>query len=333
VAPNPDPQAASQTDLDGDANRRANAIAAGLPANFFVLNPAANEVHVYDSGAYSDYHALQIELRRRLSRGLQVNGSYQYALEGGSSFLGFHFGREMQPTANVRHAFKTQWTYTLPVGRDQRFGASLHPILNGIVGGWEFHGNGRVQARTVNIIGPQTNQVPTNRNVRLVGMTVDELTKEYHYRRTTDPVTGLPIVTVLPDDIILNTRRAFSTSTTSPTGYSDLGVPEGRYIAPANSADCIELKNGDCAPSTLLIRAPFFTRFDMGIGKKFPISVSVNFEFRVDVLNVFNNINFDPAVTAGFAANIFQTTTAYTDLNNTFDPGGRLGMLVFRLNW
>ena len=52
------------------------------------------------------------------------------------------------------------------------------PILNGIVGGWEFHGNGRVQARTVNIIGPNTQQNPTNRNVRLVGMTVDELTKE-----------------------------------------------------------------------------------------------------------------------------------------------------------
>lgn len=143
-----------------------------------MLNPAANQVNVYDSGAYSDYHALQIELRRRLSRGLQVNGSYQYALEGGSSFLGFHVGRELAPTANVRHAIKTQWTYAIPVGRDQRFGAGLHPILNGIVGGWEFHGNGRVQARTVNIIGPNTQQNPTNRNVRLVGMTVDELTKE-----------------------------------------------------------------------------------------------------------------------------------------------------------
>ena len=40
---------------------------------------------------------------------------------------------------------------------------------------------------------------------------------------------------MLPDDIILNTRRAFSTSPTSPTGYAALGVPEGRYIAPANS--------------------------------------------------------------------------------------------------
>ena len=52
---------------------------------------------------------------------------------------------------------------------------------------------------------------------------------------------------MMPDDVILNTRRAFNTSPTSPTGYSDLGVPEGRYFAPANCGDCIQLKAGDCA--------------------------------------------------------------------------------------
>ena len=115
----------------------------------------------------------------------------------------------------------------------------------------------------------------------------------YKFDIRDDPATGLQTRYMLPDDIILNTRRAFSTSTTSPTGYSELGVPEGRYIAPANSDDCIQLKAGDCAPRTLLVRAPFFTRFDIGVTKRFPISGSTNFELRVDVLNVFDNINFD----------------------------------------
>jgi len=35
----------------------------------------------------------------------------------------------------------------------------------------------------------------------------------------------------------------------------------------------------------------------------------------------------------GTAAGIFQTTTAYQDINNTFDPGGRVGEVVFRINW
>jgi hypothetical protein len=109
VNPNPGNSAA---DLDGSSTFRANAIAAGLPANFLVLNPAVDDVNVYDSGAYSDYHALQVELRRRLSHGLFANLSYQYAHEGGSAFDGFYYGREMVPSANVRSRHQD------PVGLD-----------------------------------------------------------------------------------------------------------------------------------------------------------------------------------------------------------------------
>src|SRR4029434_3256919 len=100
------------------------------------------------------------------------------------------------------------------------------------------------------------------------------------------------IVTMLPDDVILNTRRAFSTSPTTPDYYSALGAPEGRYIAPANSESCIQLKAGDCADRTLLISAPFFTRFDIGLTKRFPLQGRMSLELRVDVLNVLDNINF-----------------------------------------
>ena len=103
-------------------------------------------------------------------------------------------------------------------------------------------------------------------------MTQKEAQKLYKWDVRIDPATGLRTVYAMPDDVILNTRRAFSGSTTSLTGYSDLGVPEGRYFAPANSADCIQLKAGDCAPRTVMLRAPFFTRFDIGVTKRFPIA-------------------------------------------------------------
>ena len=138
---------------------------------------------------------------------------------------------------------------------------------------------------------------------------------------------------MLPDDVILNTRRAFSVSTTSQTGYSDLGAPEGRYIAPANGPDCIQLQAGDCAPRTLLIRAPFFMRVDLGWTKRFPISGNANAEVRFDLLNAFDNVNFSPVANPGTGAAIFQATAAYRDLSNTYDPGGRVGQLAFRLNW
>ena len=93
------------------------------------------------------------------------------------------------------------------------------------------------------------------------------------------------------------------------------------------------MKSGDCAPRTTLVRAPWFTRFDIGLSKRFETSSRVNFELRFDVLNVFDNINFNPTANPGSGATIFQVGSAYQDTSNTFDPGGRLGQIVWRINW
>ena len=106
----------------------------------------------------------------RLSRGLQAQVNYQYALERGSAFNGFRYGRTMDTGGHLRHAIKTNWDWTVPVGRGQRFGSNLHPLLDGILGGWSMNGVGRIQASMVNF-----------GNVRLVGMTKDELQDMYKF--------------------------------------------------------------------------------------------------------------------------------------------------------
>ena len=35
----------------------------------------------------------------------------------------------------------------------------------------------------------------------------------------------------------------------------------------------------------------------------------------------------------GNGETIFSTRTIYQDTDNTYDPGGRLGQLMFRINW
>jgi hypothetical protein len=193
------------------------------------------------------------------------------------------------------------------------------------VAGWQFNGAARMQARAASF-----------GNVRLVGMTKEEAQKLYKFEIRPDPQTGLSNVFTMPDDVILNTRRAFSVSTTSATGYSDLGVPTGRYFAPANSADCIQLKAGDCAPAALVLISPWFYRVDIGVTKRIVLGGSKSIEFRADVLNLFDNVNFtvtDNSRTPGTGAGIFQTTEAYRDLDNTYDPGGRLGQIALRFNW
>jgi len=327
AAPNPNPNAAA-VDLDYNLTRRTQAQNAGYAANFFIVNPDVNFANVIDSGAFSKYNALQLELRRRLSKGFSANANYQYAFEGGSIFDGFSFGRAWTETpvtgnSTVRHALKFQADWELPVGSGQRFGGGMGSLANGFLGGWSVTGVGRFQ-KTVEDLG----------NVRLVGMTLKDLQNEYKFYRKENASTGIDEIWMLPDEIILNTRRAYSTSNTSLDGYSaSLGAPTGRYIAPPNSADCVQVRAGDCAPRNVLLMSPWFKRVDFGVAKKVGIGGPRNVEVRFDLLNIFDTPNFTVVTNPGTGATIFRTTSAYTDASNTYDPGGRIGQLMIRFNW
>ena len=100
-------------------------------------------------------------------------------------------------------------------------------------------------------------------------MDKDELQREFKIRISQN-ATGSTIVMMMPEDIVTNTRRAFNVSATSANGYGGLGAPEGRYIAPASTGDCIFLYPGDCgAPKSIVINGPTFVRLDFRATKRF----------------------------------------------------------------
>ena len=80
-------------------------------------------------------------------------------------------------------------------------------------------------------------------------------------------------------------------------------------------------------------QARFDVRLDVGLNKRFQLKGRSSAEVALQVLNLLDNINFTAAANPGSGASIFQTTTIYQDQNNTYDPGGRLGQLMFRINW
>jgi hypothetical protein len=151
------------------------------------------------------------------------------------------------------------------------------------------------------------------------------------YKMRTDATTG--IITMLPEDVILNTRRAFTTSATSADGYGALGTPTGKYIAPASNANCVQVFAGDCGQRNFYLTGPVFTRFDFNAKKQFPFGGGKAFVFQLDILNLFDSVNFNPVFNPGSAATIFQVNSSYQDISGTYDPGGRLMQLVFRINW
>jgi hypothetical protein len=311
--------------LDSNATFRANALRAGLPANFFLTNPGLRGgANFTGNGGYTRYDALQLEVRRRLTAGLSVQANYQWAKAFSSARVSFRAPRVNELDTNtLRHAFKVSWGYELPIGRGKALLGNLGNVLDRIVGGWEVYGSGRVQSGQLYDFG----------NFRLVGMTGKELAKAFKLRFD----DTARVAYLLPQDIIDNTIRAFNASATSPTGYGTLGVPTGRYLAPASSATCQQIFSGQCAPQNLFVTGPKFTRFDLSVKKQIRITEKTNFELRAEFLNAFNNINFfNPSTNATQTPSnlqFMQVTTAYTDSSNTNDPGGRLVQLVARFNF
>jgi hypothetical protein len=318
----PDPLDAAN-DLHDSATFRANAIRAGLPPNFFVLNPDIDDANITRAAARTKYDALQIDLRRRLSRGLTVSANYTYAKTYESDLDTLRRDRFMLLADDgVPHAFKTTWFYELPVGRGKRFAGTINPWLNAVIGNWEFAGTGRLQVRDFRVEG-----------MRAVGMSEQELMDAFNIRVVRD-TAGTVTVWSLPQDIIDNTRRAFNTDPTSPTHYSADGAPTGRYIAPASFPGCVQVFATDCGePHNLYVRSPLFTRFDFSFKKRFPFGRGASFDLQLDLLNALDNVNFNSQFNPGGGATIFQVTSGYTDINTTFDPGGRLGQIIWRVNW
>jgi len=305
----------SNTGLFGTPERRANAARAGIPQNVFVANPGLlGGANVRQNLIDSHYDSLQIELRRRLSQGLLMQASYVY----GHTYLSdFYSARrpileslDTGSPGTLPHAFKTDWVYELPFGRGRRFGGNAGPIVDRIIGGWAFAGTARVQSGQTIDLG----------NVRLVGITAKELGElygRYEYPQVFTQNAPMRIYR-FPQDIIENTIRASSVSATSATGYGPQGPPTGRYIAPANGPDCIEVIEdfGDCGTRVREITGPKIWILDLSAVKRIQINGRINAEFRGEFLNAFNH----PTLTGG--------TTG------TVTPGGsRVVQLVTRINW
>jgi hypothetical protein len=325
----------SNTGLDGDALRRQNAAAAGLPANFFRANPdLLGGANVTGNGGYTRYNSVQVDLTKRLSHGLQFQGSYVYGVALATNRYSFRtLYRESLDTGNeglVTHAFKGNWVYELPFGEGRRFLSDSNGFVSRLVGGWSFDGVARIQSGQLMDFG----------NLRLVGMSLKELRNSIE--RQEYAVTGLntgarTLLYVLPKDIVENTVRAFSTSATSATGYGSLGPPTGRYLAPANGPDCIEPDSnagfGACGLNRLEVTGPRYVRFDLSAVKRVKLRGRLSFEFRGEMLNAFNHPNFTPAIPNFTPNNLNANNADNYRVTGLQENSSRIVQLVWRASW
>ena len=183
--------------------------------------------------------------------------------------------------------------------------------MDRIIGGWQVQGTVRLQSGRMVDFG----------NVRMVGFDIDELRDMYKLR-----IDENQRVYMLPQAVIDETIKAFSVSATSATGYGSLGAPSGKYFAPANGPDCIETAGnyGDCGARSIVVRGEMFKNVDISVSKTVPIKGRVRGEFRFEVLNLFNAINFSP---------VASTSTNATAHEVTGGGAVRFIQLVSRISW
>jgi hypothetical protein len=317
-------------------------------SNFFVVNPRSpGNSWIMDNAADSSYNALQVELRRRMSNGVLVQGSYVWS-KSLTNFYGNSSAAAGTPTTlrnlgldkgpaprDSRHGIKFDWIHELPFGPGQRFLNTNMPVVKKILEGWQWSGVFRMESGTPTLLlsgrGTFSNR---ESGVVLHNITLKELQNQVKIRKESvcDPVTGVckGVVFWLPQSIIENSQAAFEGAGRTLAQLN----PNAPYIGPPTEPGKLGQR--------IFLYGPWTSRWDLNLMKRTRITENSNFEFRVQFLNAFNQSILtirgpgtnDSSLTVG-GSGFGQTRNAYRDftVSGTNDPGGRLIEFQLRLNF
>lgn len=277
----------------------------------FVANPSTFVADVLLNGASSDYNSLQIEGRRRFASGLLLQANYTFSktltdAQGTGQTRFEPLLDNDQPKIersralfDVTHSFKANFLYELPFGEGP--GKLFNPsnkILQKIVSGFQISSILAVQ--TGSPLSIFSGRGTLNRGGRSAVNTVDT-------SLTTEQIKKLFGTFILPDGRIF---------------FIDPKVigADGRGVAPDGQAAFAGQVFFNPQPGTVgslgrfEFNGPTAYNIDFSIAKRTKISERVNFEFRAEFFNVFNNTVF-------FVGDLNVNSTTFGRINSTLtDP-------------
>lgn len=286
----------------------------------FLPNPNTYVADYVGNGSFSNYHALQAEIRQRLRGGFDFQANYTWSkaltdFEGSqqnfSGLLDLTLGNVVEKRRGINdltHVFKANAGYELPFGPGKRWANS--GAMSKVFGGIKLTGifvaqSGRpisfVSARgTLNRVGRSTiNTANTN-------LTIDQL--QDLTGLFFDPNTGRPLM--FSPEVIQALRND-----TSPLRNNN-----GFFSNPGPGT----VGNLQLTP----VSGPGLWNLDMGFIKRTPLGETVNLEFRAEAFNIFNKTNFFISSTA-LNQNINSTT--FGQITQTYDP--RILQFALKLNF
>ena len=260
-------------------------------------------VLITGNDATSDYHALQVQFRRRLSRGFQALGSYTWAHSldivsadslSSTPSSGFDPRQDRGPSDfDLRHAFNGAFTYDIP-------GAKTGSFSKALLANWSV------------------DTIVTARSAAPVNVTYSATTAFGILNLRPDLVSGIPLYL---DDPSVPGGRRFNNKTSTVPGNPNLQI--GPFQRPAVP------RQGSLGRNAL--RGFPVWQFDLALRRQFKLTERINVQFRSEFFNVFNHPNFADPISSltnasfGVSTSMFGRSLGATGLNGGFNPLYQIG--------
>jgi hypothetical protein len=217
---------------------------------------ALDQSYLTNNTATSDYHAMQLQFQRRLSRGLQALASYTWSHSidiASSDSKGIQPGalNKTDPTLDrgpsdfdVRHAFTSAVTYNIPV-------PNTHSLGNAVLRNWAI------------------DSIVIARSATPVDVIYTTFTSYGIASLRPDLITGQPLY--LADPTVAGGRR----------------INRAAFVIPTTQRQGTLSRNA--------LRGFGAWQVDFAVRRQFKLKETTNLQFRAEFFNIFNHPNFaDP---------------------------------------
>jgi hypothetical protein len=254
------------------------------------------------NGSTSDYHALQVQFQRRLSRGLQALASYtwSHSIDTASAGSFFNLSNFLVPGTNsgfnnnrgssdfdVRHAFTAGLTYDIPA-------PTINVLASRVLHGWSI--DNFIQARSAPPVDISDFDFFQLNNGILLDVRPDQVSGHPLYLFGSQYPGG----------------KAFNPAAfTDPPGAFNTGIPD---------------RQGNLGRNALRGFGAF--QWDFAVHRNFPIHESLKLQFRAEMFNIVNHPNFgQPSGTFGLGGFGLASETLGQSLNGSNLGGGAFNPL------
>ncbi len=277
-------------------------------------------VNLIQNQGFSSYHSLQAEIRKRFSRGLQLQANYTFGKvltnTQGVSQQNFEplLDNNNQGLEKARapfdttHAFNFNGIYELPFGKGKQFFGGSGRVLNAIIGGWQVVG---ILALTS---GAPINIVDTTGTFQRAGRGLQTATTNL----SRDQIRSL----IGSFDAGARGIRFFNPVILNPgTGRASEG---GGSTANFNGQVFFNAAPGATGNlGRFSINGPIFVNLDASLIKNFTITERVKFQLRFEAFNALNRTNFFVGQTQNINSAAFGQITS-TFASRIVQIGGRI---------